>query len=242
MLPTTPELRCTVLTLFPEFVAAFRQVGVVGSACDKGLVQLEALNPRQFATDRHQSVDHRPYGGGPGMVMAVPPLLASVESIRQHEPHTRVVLTSPQGQPFNQALAREWVEQGRHITLVAGRYEGIDERFSALAVEQEVSLGDFVMSGGELACLAMFDAMARLVPGVLGHVASAEQDSFSHCSDGLLDCPHYTRPPSYAGLSVPPVLLSGDHGAIARWREEQRLQRTRARRPDLLGDQPVAGQ
>ena len=227
----TAGLRCTVVTIFPQLGSAFAEVGVVGSACRQGVVALDSVNPRQFTHNRHQSVDDRPYGGGPGMVMKVEPLMHSIADIKQRHPETLVVMSSPQGPQFNQRMAQQWLHSGRHITLVAGRYEGIDERFCQLAVEQEVSLGDFVLSGGELACLAMFDAMARLVPGVLGHADSADEDSFSQ---GLLDCPHYTRPEVYEDLTVPPVLLSGNHQAIAKWRQAQRVQRTRERRPELL--------
>jgi len=224
-------MRIDVVTLFPEFLQAVAGLGVVGRAVQEGRVVLRAWNPRDFASDRHRSVDDRPYGGGPGMVMTVEPLRSAIRAARAAEDMKAVVsLMSPQGQPLNQALVRQLAARTR-LLLVCGRYEGIDERLIESEVDEELSIGDYVISGGELAAAVVIDAVARLVPGVLGDEQSVEQDSFM---DGLLDCPHYSRPECIEGLAVPPVLLSGDHAAISRWRRKQALGRTWRRRPDLL--------
>ncbi|NND93183.1 MAG: tRNA (guanosine(37)-N1)-methyltransferase TrmD [Granulosicoccus sp.] len=220
-----------VVTLFPELVSSALEHGVVGRARQQGQLELVLANPRERTADRHRTVDDRPFGGGPGMVMTPAPLSAAIVSLKETMPDAPVIYLSPQGRPFDQALAREWQERGSLI-LVAGRYEGIDERVIDSLIDREVSLGDFVLSGGEFAALAVIDAVSRLVPGVLGDPLSAEEDSFG--TDGLLDCPHYTRPEVFDQHPVPAVLLSGDHKAIARWRRQQALARTRDRRPDLL--------
>ncbi len=226
-------MRFDVLTLFPEFVQQSMATGVVGRAMERELIQLRCWNPRDFATDNYRTIDHRPYGGGPGMVFLIDPLkdaLHAAQAERQGE-LAPVVLMSPQGRTFDQTMAQAWSKLPA-ITFVCGRYEGIDERFIERYVDQQVSLGDFVLSGGELAALAMMDAVTRLLPGVLHTAASAQQDSFM---DGLLDCPHYTRPEEAAEGAVPAVLLSGNHAMIANWRRQQSLGRTWLRRPELLG-------
>lgn len=224
-----------VVTLFPEMFSAITSNGITGRAFTKGLVNLECWNPRSFATDKHQTVDDRPYGGGPGMLMMAEPLQSALQAARSRLPNARVVYLSPQGRKFNQSAAREFARQSELI-LLCGRYEGIDERLLQLEVDEEWSIGDYVLSGGELPAMVFIDAVARMIPGVLGHEASAEQDSFS---SNLLDCPHYTRPESYKGLEVPGVLLSGNHEAIRIWRLQQSLLRTKQRRPDLLDIQQL---
>lgn len=225
--------RFGVVTIFPEMLDPLIDFGVSGRALREGLARLETWNPRDFTRDRHRTVDERPYGGGPGMVMAAPPLCAAIRASRAALGEgTRVVFLSPQGRPLTQARVAEFAASERPLVLVAGRYEGIDERVIALEVDEELSLGDYVLSGGELAAMVVLDAVIRLLPGALGHGESALQDSFS---EGLLDCPHYTRPEVFEGLPVPEVLLSGDHERIRRWRREQAEQRTRQRRPDLEG-------
>ena len=223
-------MRVTVITLFEEAFGPLVGLGVTGRAIEDGRVELELLNPREFAQDRHRTVDDRPYGGGPGMVMAVEPLRSAIRAARERSSGARVSLLSPQGRPLDQAAVRELAAR-EELILVCGRYEGIDERLIELEVDEEWSLGDYVLSGGELAAAVLIDAVTRLQPGVLGDEESAAQDSFM---DGLLDCQHYTRPEDYEGRKVPPVLLSGDHGAIERWRKKQSLGRTWLRRPELL--------
>jgi tRNA (guanine37-N1)-methyltransferase len=224
-------MRIQVITLFPEAFRPLVSLGVTGRALADGRVRLETINPRDFARDRHRTVDDRPYGGGPGMVMAVEPLRSAIRAAREAAGEgERVSLLSPQGRLLKQAGLRELAER-RELILVCGRYEGVDERLIALEVDEEWSIGDYVLSGGELAAAVVIDAVTRLLPGVLGDEQSAQQDSFT---DGLLDCPHYTRPEDVDGLAVPEVLLSGDHGAIERWRLKQALGRTWLRRPDLL--------
>lgn len=223
-------MKLDVITLFPEMVEQIVAWGVVGRAADKGLLQLTTRNPRDHATDVHRTVDDRPYGGGPGMLMRPEPLAASIREARSARPAARVLYLSPQGRMFDQCLAAK-LAQEQELILLCGRYEGVDERLIAREVDAEVSIGDFVLSGGEMAAMVMVDAIARLLEGALGHRESAEQDSFS---EGLLDCPHYTRPEVWEGLAIPPVLKSGDHRAIAQWRRQQALGRTFDRRPELL--------
>lgn len=236
------RLAIDVLTLFPEFFRPLIGSGVSGRAHDRGLWSLRTWNPREFTADVHRTVDDRPYGGGPGMVMMAPPLAAALASAQQGREYqgvdnpgspAPVVLLSPTGRRFNQAMASD-LAQGRGFILVCGRYEGIDQRFIDQHVTDEWSLGDFVLSGGEPAALAMIDAVVRLLPGALNHGSSARQDSFEPELDGLLDCPHYTRPEVWGEATVPEVLLSGHHGKISRWRREQSLRLTAQRRPDLL--------
>lgn len=221
--------RYTAISLFPEMFAAVTEQGVVGRAIKKGNVIVDLINPRDFTTDRHRTVDDRPYGGGPGMLMKVEPLEKAIESAKKKQ-FGKVVYLSPQGQRIDHQIVTQ-LSQQEHLILLAGRYEGIDERLLSKHVDLELSLGDFVLSGGELAAMAIIDSVTRLLPDVLGHSESALQDSFA---DGLLDHPHYTRPELYDGLKVPEVLLSGNHRAIETWRLKQRLGRTWLRRPDLL--------
>jgi tRNA (guanine37-N1)-methyltransferase len=224
-------MRIQVITLFPEEFRPLVDLGVTGRAIREGTVQLELLNPRDFAADRHRTVDDRPYGGGPGMVMAVEPLRSTIRAARKHAGEdAKVGLLSPQGRVVDQGAIRD-LAQRKELILVCGRYEGIDERLIELEIDEEWSIGDYVLSGGELAAAVMIDAVTRLLPGVLGDELSAQQDSFS---EGLLDCQHYTRPEQVEEMTVPPVLMSGDHGAIERWRKKQSLGRTWLRRPDLL--------
>lgn len=225
-----------VITLFPTMVADALAHGVIGRAMQRGLVNIITFNPRAHATDLHQTVDDRPYGGGPGMLMKVETLRASIAEARQTLPEAPIIYLSPQGEPLTQSVVQDLAERPE-VILVCGRYEGIDERVIELDVDYEISLGDFVLSGGEPAAIAVLDAVGRLVPGVLGHASSAVEDSFS---DGLLDCPHYTRPEEIAGLKVPDVLLSGHHGDIARWRRKQALGRTWLRRSEILEKQELS--
>jgi tRNA (guanine37-N1)-methyltransferase len=218
-----------IVTLFPDEVRDFARVGVVGRAIEQGVATLDCINPRTFATDVHRTVDDRPYGGGPGMVMTVEPVRRAIGAARGDSRDPVIGLT-PAGRRYDQAAARRLAVLDGFV-LVAGRYEGIDERVLEADVDEEMSLGDFVLSGGEIAALAIVDSVVRLLPGALGKAKSAEQDSFM---DGLLDCPHYSRPETIDGMAVPDVLLSGDHARIARWREKQALGRTWERRPDLL--------
>lgn len=224
-------MRFDVVTLFPELVEAIACYGVIARAREQGLFSVQCWNPRDYTDDVHRSVDDRPYGGGPGMVMKVEPLRDCLMAARQQAPATaKTIYLSPQGQRLTQnAVQNMAATEG--LILVCGRYEGVDERFIEAYVDEEWSIGDYVLSGGEVPAIALIDAIARLLPGALGHEDSAEQDSFSA---GLLDCPHYTRPETIAGRTVPAVLSSGDHGQIARWRRQQSLGRTWERRPHLI--------
>jgi tRNA (guanine37-N1)-methyltransferase len=204
--------------------------GVTGRAVQQGLLQVTGVNPRDFTHDKHRTVDDRPYGGGPGMLMKVQPLRDAITTAKADLPNPKVIYLSPQGRKLDQAGVLE-LSKLESLVLVAGRYEGIDERLLTTDIDEEWSLGDFVLSGGELPAMVLIDAVARMLPGVLGHAESAQEDSFAQ---GLLDCPHYTRPEVVDGITVPPVLLSGDHQAIAKWRMQQQLGRTWQRRPDLL--------
>jgi tRNA (guanine37-N1)-methyltransferase len=223
-------MRAGIVTLFPEMFAAVSEFGVTGRAVREGLVALEFWNPRDFTRDKHRTVDDRPYGGGPGMLMKTEPLELAVGAARKALPGAKVIYLTPQGKVLDQAAINRLAEQ-ETLILLCGRYEGIDERVIETQVDEEWSLGDYVLSGGEVAAMGCLDAIIRLQPGALGHEESAGQDSFMQ---GLLDCPHYTRPEHYAGKSVPPVLLSGDHEAIRKWRLQQSLGRTWLRRPELL--------
>ena len=220
-----------VVTLFPEMFSALSDHGVTGRAIQNGLVQLGTINPRDYTDDRHNTVDARPYGGGPGMVMMVEPLRAAIsEAKKVLGKNAKVIYLSPQGRKLDQAGLQSLVEH-EELVLLCGRYEGIDERLIASEVDEEWSIGDYVISGGELAAMVLIDGITRLVPGALGHEESAEQDSFMN---GLLDTPHYTRPEVLDGVAVPDVLLSGHHKNIERWRLKQALGRTWLRRPDML--------
>jgi tRNA (guanine37-N1)-methyltransferase len=227
----TPEKWFGVISLFPDMFSPFTQQGVIGRAVKSGKLSVDTFNPRDFTHDRHRTVDDRPYGGGPGMLMMVKPLTDAIHAAKNiGGENSKVIYLSPQGKPLDQAGVKRLASIER-IILICGRYEGIDERVIESHVDEEVSIGDYVLSGGELPAMVLMDAVARLVPGVLGHKASAVEDSFT---DGLLDCPHYTRPEVLEGQKVPEVLLSGDHEKIRQWRLMQSLGRTMQRRPDLL--------
>lgn len=223
-------MRFDVITLFPEAFQALTGQGVSARALTRGIASLHLWNPRDFTQDVHRTVDDRPYGGGPGMVMKVAPLRSAIQAARTAAPESRVAYLSPQGRPLDQEAIRRISAQSGWI-LLAGRYEGIDERLVRLCVDEEWSIGDYVLSGGELPAMVVMDAVIRLLPGALGHEGSAQEDSYT---DGLLDCPHYTRPEEIEGLRVPQVLLSGDHARIGRWRRQQALGRTWVRRPELI--------
>lgn len=229
--------RIGVVSLFPELVEPVVHFGVVGRARERGLLSLEQISPREFATDRHRTVDDRPYGGGPGMVLKYEPMRDAVRALRARLPQgTREFVLTAQGRPFDQALARE-LAAAPGLLLVSGRYEGIDERLLTAEVPAELALGDFVLSGGELAAAVVIDAVARLLPGVLGDENSHVEDSYTA---GLLDCPQYTRPEVADGMPVPSVLLGGDHAAIRRWRLKQALGRTWEKRPRLLAERGLS--
>ncbi|MCG7914849.1 MAG: tRNA (guanosine(37)-N1)-methyltransferase TrmD [Candidatus Thiodiazotropha weberae] len=232
-------MRFDVVTLIPDMFDALKGEGVVGRAINRGIAQVELWNPRDYTTDVHRTVDDRPYGGGPGMVMKYQPMQQAIEVALAEAGPANVVYLSPQGRRFDQQCAKRLAESRRPQLLLAGRYEGIDERLIERYVDEEWSIGDYVLSGGELAAMVVIDAVIRLLPDVLGDADSAIQDSFM---DGLLDCPHYTRPEEIDSMSVPPVLQSGNHEAIRRWRLQQALKRTLARRPELLEDRQLTAE
>jgi len=225
-----------VISLFPDMFRAITEHGVTGRAVKQQLLEFHCWNPRDFTTDKHKTVDDRPYGGGPGMLMMVEPLRQAIHAAKaaaeQAGQEAKVIYLSPQGRKLEQSGVKE-LAQNQALILVAGRYEGIDERIIKTEIDEEWSIGDYVLTGGELPAMTLIDAVVRFVPGVLGHAASAEQDSFS---DGLLDCPHYTRPEMLGDLAVPPVLLSGNHEKIRQWRLQQSLGRTWERRPELINN------
>jgi len=226
-------LRIDVITIFPGLFDAFLRESLLGIAIPGGFVEVAIHDLRDWTEDRHRTVDDAPYGGGPGMVMKPGPLVEAIESVAGPKGpgrEARVVLMSPQGQRLDQARLADLACQAR-VVLVCGRYEGVDQRAIDLAVDEEISIGDYVLSGGEVPAMAVIEGMVRLIPGVLGNPESASEESFQQ---GLLEGPHYTRPAEFGGLGVPEVLCSGDHGAVARWRAEQARERTRRRRPDLL--------
>lgn len=227
-------MRIDVVTIFPELFDAFLRTSLLGSAREAGVIAAEVHDLRRFAHDRHRTVDDVPYGGGPGMVMKPEPLVEAIESLAGPKGPARrghVVLLSPQGVPFRQPQAVELAREA-HLVLVCGRYEGVDQRAIELAVDEELAIGDYVLCGGEVPAMVVIEAVARLVPGVVGNPASVETESFG---DARLEGPQYTRPAVFRGLEVPAVLRSGNHAAIARWRDEQAWEWTRRRRPDLLG-------
>ncbi|MGZ8257026.1 MAG: tRNA (guanosine(37)-N1)-methyltransferase TrmD [Gallionella sp.] len=230
-------MKFDVITLFPEMFDALTKHGITRRAAEQGRYELQTWNPRYFTTDKYRTIDDRPYGGGPGMVMLGEPLGAAINAARQRQAaagmsKSLVVYMSPQGRQLSQSVVKALVAQPEQgLILLAGRYEGIDERLIRQYVDDEISIGDYVLSGGELAAMVLMDSLVRQLPGVLGDAESAEQDSFA---EGLLDCPHYTRPEMFNGEAVPPVLLSGNHADIKRWRLFQSLGRTWLRRPDLL--------
>lgn len=232
-------MRVDVISLFPEMFAAIGEYGITSRAVRQGLLQLHCWNPRDYTEDRHHTVDDRPFGGGPGMVMKIKPLELALASAKSAAGGVaKVIYLSPQGRRLDQAAVRELASE-ECLILIAGRYEGIDERFIEAHVDEEWSIGDYVLSGGELPAMVLIDAVTRLLPGALGHADSAEEDSFT---DDLLDCPHYTRPEVYEGRSVPAVLLSGNHEHIRRWRLQQSLGRTWERRADLLDSRSLSGE
>lgn len=223
-------MKIDILSLFPAMFAGPFSESIIKRAVDRELLNIDVHNIRDYAAGKHMVTDDYPYGGGCGMVMKVEPLAASIEAARRKNPEAKVILTTPRGRTLNQELARD-LSRKRGLIIICGRYEGVDERVKELFVDDEVSIGDFVLTGGELAAMVIVDAVARLIPGVLGSEESAETDSFSN---GLLEYPQYTRPAEFMGLAVPPVLLSGNHGEIASWRRRQSLNRTFSSRPDLL--------
>jgi tRNA (guanine37-N1)-methyltransferase len=234
-------VRFDVLTLFPELFAPLLTSGITRRAYESGQVEVRLHNPRDQAEGNYRRVDDRPFGGGPGMVMMAEPLTRCLAQAQaQRGARAPVVLFSPLGQPLNHAVVERW-SASEGAVLVCGRYEGIDQRFIDAHVDEQISLGDFVLSGGEIAAMALLDAVARLQPGVLGDADSHAQDSFNPALDGLLDCPHYTRPESWEGQGVPEVLLSGHHVQIERWRREQRLALTARLRPELIAQARAAG-
>lgn len=227
-------MRFDVVTLFPQMLAGYLQQSLLAKAIDRQLVAVHLVNLRDWATSKHQSVDDRPFGGGPGMVLMAPPVVDCVEQLQQESPRGHVVLLTPQGKRLDQNVVERFATHPRLI-LLCGRYEGFDQRVTDILEPEEISLGDFVLNGGEVAAMAVIDTVIRLVPGVLGHDESARQDSFSSGNRGL-EHAQYTRPREYRGRQVPEILLSGNHEAIAQWRDEQAEQRTRERRSDLLND------
>ncbi|MBM4147974.1 MAG: tRNA (guanosine(37)-N1)-methyltransferase TrmD [Lentisphaerae bacterium] len=228
-------MRIHIVTIFPGMLEGFIGGSMLKRAARMGLVEFGLVNPRDFTSDPHRTTDDRPYGGGPGMVMKPAPLFDAVKSVADEE--ARVILMSPQGRPFTQTDARRLAEE-RHLVFISGHYEGVDERVRIGLADEEISIGDYVLTNGALAAAVVVDAVVRLVPGVLGCEGSAQDESFSH---GMLEYPQYTRPAEYMGMKVPEVLLSGDHGEVGRWRAEQARARTMARRPDLMNGEVVSG-
>ena len=230
-------LRCDIITIFPDFFRETFDYGIIRRARAAGLVELKTHDLRRWTSDKHHIVDDRPFGGGEGMVLKPEPIFAAVRELTgvasrdEYQPQTRVILLSPQGRVFTQAMAQDLSQQASQIVLICGRYEGVDERVADALVTDEVSIGDYVLSGGEPAAMVVIDALIRLLPGAVGNESSTTNESFS---DGLLDCPQYTRPPEFSRLKVPEVLLNGNHGEIARWRREAALKKTKRNRPDLL--------
>jgi len=230
-------LRCDIITIFPDFFPETFDYGIIRRARAAGLVELKAHDLRRWTSDKHHIVDDRPFGGGEGMVLKPEPIFAAVRELtgaasrEEYAPQTRVILLSPQGRVFTQAVARDLSQGASHLVLICGRYEGVDERVADSLVTDEVSIGDYVLSGGEPAALVVIDALIRLLPGAIGNESSTTNESFA---EGLLDCPQYTRPPEFSGLKVPQVLQNGNHAEIARWRREAALKKTERNRPDLL--------
>lgn len=230
-------MKIDVLTIFPEFFASVFGFGIIRRAQLADIVEINVHDIREYAVDKHKMVDDRPFGGGDGMVLKPEPIFAAIENLvgtcdRDAYPaKTRVILLSPQGKRFKQAIAKEIADDTKHVVMICGRYEGVDERVNDALVTDEISIGDYVLSGGEPAAVVTVDSIVRLLPNALGSDTSAENDSFS---DGLLDCPHYTRPAEFRGMTVPEVLLNGNHAAIEKWRRERALEKTRLNRKDLL--------
>jgi tRNA (guanine37-N1)-methyltransferase len=224
-------VKCDVLTIFPELITAYLNEGIMKRAREKNILDAKVYNIRDFATGRHKEVDDSPFGGGAGMVFKAEPIFRALESLRKDGVHRKVIYMSPRGMPFDQSLAEELSEEPHRLVFLCGRYEGVDERVIESLVDTEISIGDYVITGGELAALVVIDAATRLIPGVLGDESSVEDESFSW---GLLDYPHYTRPRDFRGLSVPQVLLSGNHDEIRLWRRKQALKKTIRMRPDII--------
>jgi tRNA (guanine37-N1)-methyltransferase len=230
-------MRIDVLTIFPEFFGQVFDFGIIRRARLANIVEINVHDIREFAKDKHKMVDDRPFGGGDGMVLKAEPIFLAIESLlgtsdrKAYPTETKVVLLSPQGRPFRQAVATELTEHVEHLVLICGRYEGVDERVNETLVNEEISIGDYVLSGGEPAAVVVVDSLVRLLPEALGSETSADNDSFSN---GLLDCPHYTRPAEFRGMKVPEVLLNGNHAEIEKWRREMALEKTRSVRRDLL--------
>ena len=230
-------MKIDVLTIFPEFFGQVFDFGIIRRAKLAGIVEIKVHDIREFAIDKHKMTDDRPFGGGDGMVMKAEPIFLAIEHLlgtserETYPPGTKVVLLSPQGMPLRQPVVKELADEAKHIVVICGRYEGVDERVNDVLVTDEISIGDYVLSGGEPAAIVLTDAVVRLLPQALGSETSAENDSFSN---GLLDCPHYTRPADFRGMSVPEVLLNGNHAEIEKWRHEKALEKTRRVRPDLL--------
>ncbi len=233
-LSQAPRLSVEIVTLFPEFFSSFLQTSLLGKAIAGGLVTVGCTNPRDFAPGRHRQVDDSPYGGGPGMVLRPEPMAAAIEDAERRGGRAHRVLLSPAGRRFDQACAARWAACGR-MMLICGRYEGIDERIAQVFADEVVSIGDFVLSGGEAAALVIIEATTRLIPGVLGSEESIVEESFS---SGRLECPQWTRPATFRDLSVPETLLSGNHAVVARWRRREALRRTLTWRPDLIKEHP----
>ena len=230
-------MKIDILTIFPEFFREVFDFGIIRRAKLAEIVEINIHDLRDFTSDKHRMVDDRPFGGGDGMVLQAQPIFAAIENLigtceRENYPDgTKVILLSPQGRVFKQAVAKEFADEANHIVLICGRYEGVDERVNEVLVTDEISIGDYVLSGGEPAAIVLVDAITRLLPNALGSETSAENDSFS---DGLLDCPHYTRPADFRGMRVPEVLLNGNHAEIEKWRKEKALEKTQKIRKDLL--------
>lgn len=235
--PAIPAMRIDVLTIFPEFFTEVFDFGIIRRAKLAGIVEINVHDIREHTTDKHRMTDDRPFGGGDGMVLKPEPIFNAVETLlgtserEKYPAGTRVVMLSPQGKVFGHEAAKEFAAEAKHLVLICGRYEGVDERVNEALVTDEISIGDYVLSGGEPAAVVVTDAIVRLLPNALGSDTSAENDSFS---DGLLDCPHYTRPAEFRGMAVPEVLLNGNHAEIEKWRKEKALEKTRLNREDLL--------
>jgi len=225
-----PQLRIDIVTTFPEMFEGPFQESMVRIARQKGIVKIQVINLRDYAKDKHKTTDDKPFGGGPGMVMKPEPIFACVKELKKKSPKALVVLLTPAGKPLNQRLAWD-LSKKKHVIMICGHYEGVDERVRELLVDEEISLGDFIMTGGEIPAMAIVDAITRLVPGVLGNAESLKHESFQHA---MLEYPHYTRPQVFQGVSVPEILVSGDHKKVEAWRRDQARIRTRARRPDLI--------
>ncbi|MCK5286579.1 MAG: tRNA (guanosine(37)-N1)-methyltransferase TrmD [Thermodesulfovibrionia bacterium] len=224
-------MKCDVLTLFPDIINTYLRESILKRAQEKMLIEVTPYNIRNFTTDKHHTVDDYSFGGGPGMVLKPEPIFRAIDFLKKDNVPRRVVLLSPQGKPFNQLIAKEYSREKRRLVFICGRYEGIDERVRLALIDEEISIGDYIMTGGELAALVIIDVSTRLIPGALGDEKSVEEESFSW---GLLDYPHFTRPREFQGLSVPDVLISGNHKEILRWRRKEALKKTIKQRPDLI--------